>query len=126
MILLQIDRVGIAGIKFESDPPRPIRGHRVAHWIRACERVCVESCADNFPNMHGTIQHGQTVQAAPAQIHRNFCSTSRLEQFLQSFVAERSDQKTYVTRDATFVKRRATSVNLWLRVKADSPVQAQG
>jgi len=92
VILLQIDRESIAGIKLKSDPPRPIHRHRIAYRIDACERVRVESRASNFPNMHGAIQHGQTVQAALAKIRRNFCSTSGLEQLIESFVAERSDQ----------------------------------
>jgi hypothetical protein len=43
VILLQIDRERIASIELENDPPRPIHGHRVAHWIRARERIGPES-----------------------------------------------------------------------------------
>ena len=92
MILLQIDRESIAVDKLESNPPRPIHGHRVTHWICARERVRIESCAGNFANMRGAIQHGQTVQAALAKIRGKFCSTSGLEKLIEAFVSERSDQ----------------------------------
>lgn len=98
-------------MEFKSDPPRPADRHRIARRSRTCERMSVESSACHFPNMNRAVQDGQSVKAPVGEVGWYLRALSGLEQFLKGLLTEGLDHpKSYVTRAATYVKPRATSV----------------
>ena len=69
----------------------------------------IESTTRDFANMISAIQNRENLKASLAKLSGDRRASARLEQLLESLVAETPDHEGGVAARATGVKRRATS-----------------
>ena len=108
MVLLQIDPNSVPILELKRDSPRPIYLRRVAQGIGIWMRMGIESASRDLANMISAIQNRKNFKASLAKLSGDRRAPTRLEQLLESLVAETPDHGGSVAARATDVKRRAT------------------